>query len=311
MTPRWISRVLLGLILLLMCGGAPGDVFSSEVVIRSDQQFAFARQFLDRGDYPAAAAEFERFRYFFPDDPRGDEALYLIGFCRLREGRHDEARTLFGRLVNEAADPSLAARAMFLAGESYYEEGRMEEASAVFEEVVRRYPGLEIKNAALYRLGWVDLRRDQWEKASAAFEGVSPESPLYGRAGPLAGESLKGPELPWKEPSTAGMLAAVLPGAGHAYVGRWKDGLVALLLNGVFIWAAVEAFDSDQDVLGGILAFLEAGWYSGNIYSAVNAAHKFNRKVRDDFRKGLDERLDLRLFTGGGGAVGLGVSWRF
>lgn len=311
MTLRWIRRGLLGLICFLAWCAASGSASSSEVVIRSDSQFGFAHQYLDRGDYAGAAAEFERFRYFFPEDARAEEALYLIGFCRLREGRRDDARAVFGRLLNEAAEPSLAARAIFMTGESYYEEGRMEEAAAVFEEVVRRYPGLEIKNAALYRLGWVDLRQDEWEKASAAFDRVSAESPLYAKAGLLAGESLKGAELAWKEPATAGVLAAVLPGAGHAYVGRPKDGLVALLLNGLFIWAAVEAFDSDQDVLGGILTFFEVGWYSGNIYSAVNAAHKYNRKVRDDFREGLDERLDLRLFTGGRGAVGLGLSWRF
>jgi hypothetical protein len=69
-------------------------------------------------------------------------------------------------------------------------------------------------------------------------------------------------------------------------------------VNGLFIWAAVQAFQSDQDVLGGILTFIELGFYSGNIYSAVNAAHKYNRKVRNDFRGNLKDRLDLNLFAG-------------
>jgi hypothetical protein len=73
--------------------------------------------------------------------------------------------------------------------------------------------------------------------------------------------------------------------------------MVAFLLNGLTIWAAVEAFDQDLDVLGGVLVALELGWYSGNIYSAVNSAHKYNRKVRADFRRSLSDTLNLNLFT--------------
>ena len=68
---------------------------------------------------------------------------------------------------------------------------------------------------------------------------------------------------------------------------------MALLLNGLTIWAAVEAFNEDLNVLGGLLVALEVGWYTGNIYSAVNGAHKYNRKVRDDFRQNLPDRFDI------------------
>ncbi|MEE9610697.1 MAG: hypothetical protein V3W19_05565, partial [Desulfatiglandales bacterium] len=83
----------------------------------------------------------------------------------------------------------------------------------------------------------------------------------------------------------------------HVYSNRYKDGLAAFLLNGLFILAAVEAFDEDLNVLGGMLIFLELGWYTGNIYSAVNTAHKYNRKARNDFRRSLPDRLNLNLFT--------------
>jgi len=102
--------------------------------------------------------------------------------------------------------------------------------------------------------------------------------------------------LPSKNPTTAGVLA-VVPGLGHLYCNRPKDAVVAFLLNGLTIWAAIEAFDEDLDVLGGVLLLLESGWYTGNIYSAVNSAHKYNRKVRNDFRGSLPDRLNLNLFT--------------
>ena len=66
-----------------------------------------------------------------------------------------------------------------------------------------------------------------------------------------------------------------------------------------------------MDVLGGILTFIELGFYSGNIYSAVNAAHKYNRKLQNDFRENLKDRLDLNLFTAGKGQMGLTLTFQF
>jgi hypothetical protein len=64
-------------------------------------------------------------------------------------------------------------------------------------------------------------------------------------------------------------------------------------------------------VLGGILAALEVGWYTGNIYSAVNCAHKYNRKNQEDFRKGLTDQFDLHLFVADRNRVGLVLQYRF
>ena len=73
----------------------------------------------------------------------------------------------------------------------------------------------------------------------------------------------------------------------------------------------MEAFNNDNNVLGGILAFFEIGWYSGNIYSAINVTHKWNRKVRDDFRNGLFDNVDLRLLSYENRPAGLLVSFKF
>jgi hypothetical protein len=61
------------------------------------------------------------------------------------------------------------------------------------------------------------------------------------------------------------------------------------------IFAAVEAFDNDNEALGGLLTFFEIGLYSGNVYSAVNSAHKYNRKQKHDFLKYLKEHSVLEV----------------
>lgn len=305
---RRLCLVVAGLGILLAWGST---ALSEELIIHSDQQFAFAESCMDKGDYDRAIDEFERFIYFFPRDRRVPLARHLIGICYMKDGRYREARKVFLRTVGDDPEGPFAGKALFLIGESYYEQGAPEEASYYFGQVLDRYPTGRLENAARYRLGWTRMQENRWQEASDQFSKVARTSTLYDSARVLSTESLKGEELPYKDPVSAGIMAGVIPGLGHVYVSRYKDALVAFLLNGLFIWATIESFNQDHNVLGGILAFFEAGWYAGNIYSAVNVTHKWNRKVRDGFRKGLIDRFDLHLLASKRGPEGVALSFRF
>lgn len=266
---------------------------------------------MERGEYQGAVNEFERFIQFFPQDERVPKARYLVGLSYLEGKAYEPARRALHKVLKAYPGMPLAGDALFLIGESYYRQGISEEATYYFEKVIERYPWKKLKDASFYRLGWSRMRTNHWQKASKTFQLIEESSPLYASAKDLSRESLKGELLPYKNPTAAGFLAAFIPGLGHAYLNRYKDGMVALLLNGLFIWAAVESFNEDLEVLGGILTFLEFGWYSGNIYSAVNGTHKYNRKVKNDFLKTLRDRLDLNIFSSREGHLGLALKIHF
>lgn len=303
---RCLSLVLPFFFIFLLL---PASAFSVQITIESEDQFQFARQTMERGEYLRAVAEFERFIHFFPEDEKVPQARYLIGFCYLRAKEYESARKALEKVNKSYSGRPIGGKALFLMGESYYRQGLLKEAQQYFKMVIEAYPYLDVRHAAQYRLGWSRMREDRWRDASETFEGIEKTSPLYPNAQDLAKMSLQGEALPYKKPTTAGALA-ILPGLGHLYCERPKDALVAFLLNGVTIWAAIEAFDEDLQVLGGILLLLELGFYTGNIYSAVNSAHKFNRKVRNDFRRNLPDRLNLNLFTTRGG-LGLALKIDF
>lgn len=305
---RCIWRFIAGMGIFLL---SASPVLPDQIIIGGDDQFGFARTWVERGEYGRAAGEFERFIHFFPEDPRVPMARYLIGMCYLEDRRADAAREIFFQILRSNPGSLLAGKALFLTGESYYQQGVSGEAEYYFGQVIEKYPFPDLKNAALYRLGWSSLQANRWRDASEIFGKVEEGSQFYESSQELAEESLKGETLVYKSPTGAGALAALVPGLGHAYVSRYKDAAVAFLLNGLFVWAAVESFHQDHEVLGGILSFLEIGWYTGNIYSAVNVAHKHNRKVRNDFRGSLKDQLDLRFFAVREGHVGLALTFQF
>ena len=299
------KRLWLVLLFILVLLLQPASALSRQVIIHSEDQFQFALQFMERGEYQKAVGELERFIHFFPEDERVPKARYLIGICYLEGKDYESSRKVLEKVHKDYSGRPIAGEALFLIGESYYRQGVSGEAIHYFREVIEKYPQPKLKNAALYRIAWSRMQTNRWREASETFKMVEKNSPLYASSQLLTKETLKGEALPSKDPAAAGILAAAIPGLGHAYCNRYKDGMVALLLNGLFIWAAVESFEQDHDVLGGILTFLELGWYSGNIYSALNSAHKYNRKVRNDFRRSLPDRLNLNLLTSRDGLLGL------
>jgi TolA-binding protein len=284
---------------------------ASQILIDSETQFHYAEQVMAKGEYLRAVVEFERFIHFFPDDQKVSRARLLIGMCYMRAKDYESARKVFDTLYRTYPKDLIGGKALLFMGESYYRQGIYKEAEYYFQKVIEIYPQPELKNSALYRLGWCRMQTRNWQEASETFKAVGSASSLYASSQDLARKSLEGETLPYKNPTTAGVLAGVLPGLGHAYCDRYKDGLVAFLLNGVFVWASVESFNKDLNVLGGMLSFLELGWYTGNIYSAVNSAHKLNRKLKDDYIEGLPDAWNLSLLATREGQLGLTLSFSF
>jgi tetratricopeptide (TPR) repeat protein len=275
--------VIVILLALVLCALIPcHGLAQTSVVITADDQFRFAENYFQRGEYYRAISEYERFIHFFPKEPRVESARYKIGLSCF-EGRHfKDAVQSFSGLIEQYHDTELSMKSYLKMSECYVKLKEFDEALNTLEALLKIAQDQDTKDEALYRRGWIYLETNEWEKAQASFDQISPKNRDEYRLQELSEEMKKKELLKTKNPTAAG-LSAIVPGAGHLYCGRKRDAMVAFLLNGAMIFAAVEAFDNDNEALGGLLTFFEIGLYSGNIYSAVNSAHKYNRKQKHDF----------------------------
>src|SRR5207244_2166040 len=89
--------------------------------------------------------------------------------------------------------------------------------------------------------------------------------------------------LPSKSRWLAGSMSAVLPGSGQVYAGRPADGAVAFTLNSVLIGGTIVAARRHENVTAAALGFVAFGFYTGNVYGAVNAAAKHDREEQQTF----------------------------
>ncbi len=280
---RRIASAAAALLLLAGSAGAAGrpPPGSPEGVL------SFADALLRAGESFRAATEYMRFLHHYPEAPGTARALEGLGRAYALAGRWGQAAEAFRRAYGRAPSPERR----LLLGTALYRAGRAAEAARLL-----LVPGAPEAHRILGTL--------------ALIRAGSPGAVLPGRRQDILEEYAA---LPRKHPAVAGVLAAVLPGAGHLYVGRPRDAAVSFAVNGLFLWGTWRAARREQWALAGILGVLELGWYSGNVVSAVNAAHKWNRREKRRFfsrwEEGAEPRWNLVVLPGGGTALGL--TWRW
>lgn len=72
----------------------------------------------------------------------------------------------------------------------------------------------------------------------------------------------------------AGVLAAVFPGAGHAWLGRWHDAATAAMLVWPMLLLTLWAWRRGMGPLTVFLALLTLWLWSGSVFSAVSLAER-------------------------------------
>jgi hypothetical protein len=102
-------------------------------------------------------------------------------------------------------------------------------------------------------------------------------------------DSKKNP--PYKNEVLAGILSAIIPGAGKIYTENYGDGITAFLLTGLFSYLAYTNFEHDHQTRAWIFTALGAGFYAGNVYGSIASAQIFNAKINFE----LDEGIKLFL----------------
>ncbi len=275
------------------------------------RQFEFAEHLFNEEDFFRAIGEYKRFLFLYSEaDNLREEACFKIALCYFRAKHWAEAVESLATFIERFPGSLKRPEAEYLKGKAEHELGLLEDALTSFQMVIDGDAG-ELRNKALFEraLVYVDLR--EWEEAGRMLAGISTNSTFHHPAAILSEGLGMIDDLPRKSPAAAGTMAALLPGAGHVYTGHYRDGLVAFLLNGLFIWAAVELFDNGDHVAGGIVTFFELGWYTGNIYSAVGSAHAVNRHREESLIQSLKSRSGVSLMRNDSGSRYLTLSVTF
>lgn len=262
--------------------------------IEPDTQYNFAEYYFANQEYFRAIGEYKRFIYFFPEDARASLAAYKIGISYFKNRHFKKAVNAFEIIIEQYADTDLLVKSYFMISKCLVTLTEYIPAIANLHNLIVITNNIHTKDEAFYKIGWIYLEIGAWEKAKFYFSKISMQNSHKYSLKKLSDELNTEMILLKKNPRLAGFLS-VIPGAGFLYCERYQDALIAFLLNGAMICAAYEAFDSENDVLGGIITFIETGFYAGNIYGSVSSAYKYNKNKTGQFLEKLKKNAKIKF----------------
>lgn len=271
----------------IICLVFSGACFAEQGIFLTDKvQMRVADSFLDEGEYFRAVTEYKRFLIFFPESPMGEYALYRIGIACYLGDEHGDAVRAFNKLAGRYPAGSYLIPARYFEGLSRWKMKDFAGAVEVFKSVAQSSsPSFASRAMA----AWSLLELDRGDPSAAAvllqrFITDFPENLWIAQVKESLSLVVQYEDLPQKSEVFAGILSAILPGAGYVYAGRYGDGLTSLLINGLFIAGTATAVNNDWIPAAGVSGGMGLPFYVGNIYGSANAARKWNRAIRNEMR---------------------------
>ncbi|MEA3361892.1 MAG: tetratricopeptide repeat protein, partial [Thermodesulfobacteriota bacterium] len=238
---------------------------------------SFADSLVAEEDYYRAVTEYKRFLHYYPQDSRAAYAQLAIAQSLLSGQRWKQADLAMEKVWTLYPDSLEAVTAKQLHADAAYDRGDYATAQQRYQQLQDNLPAASNKTSA-YQIGLSQLQQNRVEDARASFAKLP--APLSQKLRLSLDEYQ---QLQQKSPQMAGTLSAILPGAGQLYTERPRQAGMAFALNAAFIYGAVEAWENKNYAVAGILSLFEIGWYGGNIYNAMNNAHKFNLRQKNQF----------------------------
>jgi TolA-binding protein/TM2 domain-containing membrane protein YozV len=256
----------------------------------AETQFEFASTLMKKEKYKTSITEFQRFLFLFPNDKRVLDAQFQMALAYQMQKQYDFAIDHYHKIVQRVPGKEIGIQAAYALSDCYQAKGKFLMAKSVLESLLQKTDQKKTQDEIHYRLAWIDIRTNQLDSAMIHLKTIENTS-----AYPLSTikNSLMAKKLPKKRPYLAGMLS-IVPGLGQVYCDRYRDATLSFIVNGMIGWAAWESFDHDQPALGTLISFFGMGFYFGNIYGAINSAHKYNRRIENQWVKQLKRKADSK-----------------
>jgi len=246
----------------------PGDALKSTPVqstlwLTPEQIKTFADYLFAEKDYLRAAGEYERYLILSgkTEDP---EIIFIIGRCYRLANRPEKARAYFYRIKDTLKD-----KAVYEIAESYFHEGNYQRSLEFIKaggyDNKKRFQPLILKNLLFLRDFGSARALVQKEPTGTKLDSII----------------LATPRLSYRNPAVAGLLSAVIPGAGKGYSGRWADALFSFMVIGITGFQAYDGFQRSgtKSAKGWIYGSMCLVFYIGDIYGSLVAAKHYNQNI--------------------------------
>jgi tetratricopeptide (TPR) repeat protein len=270
-------------------------VFLAFNVFALDGIFGFAEDLFNEGDYYRAIGEYKRFIYMNKGSKLIKKAEYKIALSYLLAEKFEQAIQNFEDIEMKYPDKmkeiSLLQKAYIFLKKRDYKYSLL-----LVDDFIKSYPESKLLDNAYYLKAWAKIYGENWKDAKEYFNKIKDSE--IKKSIEMINEKLDKVNLiDQKNYFVAGILATLIPGAGHIYCGRILEGLTALLINSIFIYNTYNAFLRDDTAGKFLYGIPSTTFYLSNIYGALTAVKRYNEGEINKYIQQLEEfKIDIIIY---------------
>ncbi len=266
-------------------------IFCSFTASAEELPLSLGRHLAEGGNYDAAITEYKRFLFFHPDDPRVGEVHYNIGLAYRAEGLWTEAIAALRTATHYAMDQETKSEYQLALAVTLIATKNYDLAELELIKVMLRNPPIPLHRRMLFLQAVLYIYQFRWEEARRVLREYTADEQLE----IFFDAAVNAPQ---KSANVASVLSKILPGLGQVYVGDWRDGLNALLLNGAFGFLTVDAI-LDEHYTDAVLwvSLVLLRYYRGNTFRAKMAVEQFNLQKSRQAAEAILQRLQAIIDT--------------
>jgi hypothetical protein len=248
-----------------------------------EEVLGFAQSLQIEGEYYRAITEYKRVLFLTPPESTATRGVAILGLggALFAGMEYSLSAEWLHAHVEELPGGARRTDGLNLMYRGFLADGAGDRLLQVTHEL-----GDSTPEVRLYQ-GLAHARMGNWRVARSVFQELGDDPRCGCTATAYCSIADEAARAHWKNPAVARGLALV-PGLGYWYAGYKQTAWASLLVNAVFIGATIQAFRSDQEILGGFLGFFTLSWYAGNVYGSAVAARRHNVALQN----GLWNRLE-------------------
>lgn len=243
-----------------------------------------------RGHYDAAITEYLRYQFFHPDD-----ATVQVPLARAYHNAGDLPRAIDTlRAAIRSTEEAIQHDELTLLLAQWYIEYHHEAlAQVALYRLIADAPAPELQRQVRLMLFLIHLQNGEWDAAQTALAKLHLPDPSIAAARDTLIALLDHAPNP-KSVSTARWMSTFVPGSGQLYAHAYRDGINALVLNGLLGWQTGLFLADKQYVEALVLGqFVLWRYYSGNRYHAARLTREYNRGQTRQFQQRLLDKARL------------------
>jgi hypothetical protein len=245
---------------------------------------AFAAQLMAEQDYFRAITVYKHLAFTAPDLPTARAYRLHVAYAYTLSGRHENAIYELTALYNSKGASDVERDGLRLKLSASYLAMRLPSVAAPFLDAPT-VPALMDERTLL--LAMADIHTEQLARAKRSLVALSASAGDFKPAAQRLTLAVDGYEhASHRSPWLAGMLSALVPGAGQLYTGHPVDAVQAFVFVGAFGFSTYLAYSYDRTehnpyVLTGSAALIALAFHIANIIGATRTAQFHNLKQRE------------------------------